>query len=53
MEPEKVCMSLMRILREHILDPHEYEEIVSAGSVPLGTYIYEPDIDIFIKSKTP
>jgi len=49
--PELALAKVIGELREKI-DHSLYEEILSAGSVPLGTYIEDPDLDIFIVTKS-
>ena len=47
--PEQACAKIISYLREHLVYP--VESIEAGGSVPLGTYVGEPDIDIFILCK--
>jgi hypothetical protein len=46
--PEQVLAQTVRFLKEHKLIGAKAVEIVPAGSVPLGTYVGKPDLDIFI-----
>lgn len=50
--PEQVLSRVVSHLRDR-LPRDSYEEIVPAGSVPLGTYVGHPDLDIFILTKQP
>lgn len=48
--PEEALVKILHNLRFHLQHETIYR-IVPAGSVPLGTYVGEPDLDIFIEVK--
>jgi len=48
--PEQACAEIMNRLRKVLTIP--VLSIEAGGSVPLGTYVGNPDIDIFILTKT-
>jgi hypothetical protein len=49
--PEQALAQIVRFLKEHKYIQEYSKEIVPAGSVPLGTYTANPDLDIFIVTK--
>jgi len=48
LSPEMALIKVLDSLKKYVLINEDYEEIVPAGSVPLGTYVGIPDLDIFI-----
>lgn len=50
MMPEQACIEIMSEIKQFI-SPSYVISIEPGGSVPLGTYVENPDIDIFILSR--